>query len=198
MNSLEKGLEWKHGFISPEHRNWRHDGEPVRLIICIKNPYAWLVSCYNYFVENYHADGTVDRAFKMSWDFENFVKSPSYDFKSPVDRWNTLLRHWLEFPENMEFTEIVLHESLLDESGQRRELRRIEKNQSLLRRKAKLLGISRRVDTEMRMRDPFNKAYYAKKRYFAYYSNEALEFVNSSIDMDLLNALGYKKAKHVL
>jgi hypothetical protein len=193
--SLETGHEWKHGYISAEHRGWMHDGQPVRLIICVKNPYAWLVSCYNYFVTNLGTDPTVDQGFRRAWGFAQFVQYPSYNFKNPIDRWNSLIRHWLEFPSQPQFSEIILQESMLDAQGQQSVLARIETNQHLSRKNYKVIcETSRRVGVEMRLGERFDAEYYRQRRYLAHYSGCLLDFVNQSIDMDLFRLFGYEKA----
>ncbi len=191
--SLEIGHEWKHGRISDAHRDWIHEGQPVRLIICVKNPYAWLVSCYNYFVTNLHADPTIDRSFQKTWDFSQFVQNPSYNFKNPIDRWNSMIRHWLEFPTNKQFSEIILHESMLDAQGQRGVLERIEKNQKLFRKCNEINSASQRVGIGMRLQGNFNFEYYEQKHYLVHYSEYLLDFVNQFVDLNTLAFLGYKK-----
>jgi hypothetical protein len=191
--SLEIGHEWKHGYISDQHRDWNQDGQPVRLIICVKNPYAWLVSCYNYFMTNQHADPTIDQSFQKAWDFDQFIQNPSYHFANPIDRWNGLVRHWLEFPTNKQFSEIILHESMLDTQGQRSVLERIEKNQQFARKRDVINGASKRVGIGMRLQGNFNFEYYQQKHYMAHYSENLLDFVNQLIDPNILTLLGYKK-----
>lgn len=191
--SLEMGNEWKHGVISVDHQNWIYNGEHVRLIICVKNPYSWLVSCYNYFVTNYTADPTVDRNFDRAWSFEEFVQSPSYHFRNPIERWNRMIRHWIEFPVCGQFTEVILHELMLDVQNQRDVLTRIEQNQRLFRRHKAVRGASQRVDIGMRLREPFESDIYLNTRYLIYYTEHLLDFVNRFVDTGLFEHFGYKK-----
>ncbi len=194
--SLEVGNEWKHGAIASEHQNWICDGEHVRLIICIKNPYAWLVSCYNYFASNRYADRTIDNNFDETWDFNQFVMSPSYHFTNPIVRWNSMVRHWIEFPTHRQFSEVVLHESMLNAKSQLEVLTRIENNQHLLRKREGIRDISERVDIGMQLREPFQFEYYLSRCYLDHYSERLLNFVNQFVDADLFKRFGYQKISY--
>jgi hypothetical protein len=196
--SLEKQNEWKHGPISEKHRDWVKDGQPVRLIICVKNPYAWLVSCYNYFRLNKHFDRTIDRCFQKTWTFGQFVHKPSYNFQNPIDRWNKMIRHWLDFPVHKKYSEIILHESMLDPQGQQANLLRIEVNQGLVRKGTVIADMARKVDCDMRLRGDFNFEVYQQKQYMVHYPDKLLSFVNEAVDMDLFRRFGYKVPSHAV
>src|SRR5205085_704151 len=93
--SCESGTEWKHGKVADPARTLH--GELLRFILCVKNPYAWLDSCYRYFQRSWRADRTVAPQFKSNptMSFPDFVRSATYNFQSPVHRWNEMNRHWL-------------------------------------------------------------------------------------------------------
>lgn len=196
--SLEHGNEWKHGYISDNHRSWTEDGQPVRLVICIKNPYSWLVSCYNYFKVQKDVDPSIDRNFQGTWDFAQFVQSPSYGFKNPIDRWNSLNRHWLEFPAQKEFSEFILHESMLHPQGQYDVLTRMQRNQHFSRRRGAIHIVSQKIDIGMQFHGRFDAEYYQNKRYLKCYSKHLLDFLNDSVDDQLLQLFGYQRISTVM
>ncbi len=41
VHSLEIGAEPKHGPVEKVERQW--NGTPARFVLCVKNPYAWLL-----------------------------------------------------------------------------------------------------------------------------------------------------------
>jgi hypothetical protein len=95
VHSLEIGAEWKHGPVEQPDRRWNHT--PARFVLCVKDPYAWLASCFRYFRVAIGTDSTVAPQFvrNSSMPFEEFVLTPSYEFASPVHRWNHLYKLWL-------------------------------------------------------------------------------------------------------
>src|SRR4051812_23752277 len=76
---IEHGTEWKHGRVGDASRTW--NGSPVGFVLCVRNPYSWLVSCYRYFTKALGRDPTLPPQFAQDppSSLESFVKSPSYE-----------------------------------------------------------------------------------------------------------------------
>src|SRR6185437_7112132 len=123
VHSLEHEAEWKHGPVRMPNRTW--NGVPARFILCVKNPYAWVVSCYRYFQRSWQCDPTVAPQFQQnpSMPFDQFLRSPSYGFESPIHRWNQMHRLWLATLPTAR-TQVVRQEDQLTQS--REVLYRIE------------------------------------------------------------------------
>ncbi len=48
VHPLTDGADWKHGPIG--RTGWKEwNGQLPRIVVCVRNPYAWLASCYGYF-----------------------------------------------------------------------------------------------------------------------------------------------------
>ena len=194
VESLERGGEWKHGHIAEAHRDWIHNGEPVRLIICVKNPYAWLHSCYRYFLRSKGADRTVAKQFRKDWAFADFVTGPTYHFSNPVARWNEMNRHWITFPRRNQYSEVILHESMLRPSQQEIVMADIEKRQGLIRQGEEISGAWRQVGVDMRRLGAFDVEYYENREYLAHFTEDLLSFVNQQLDREIVQVFGYSFA----
>ena len=136
--SLEPRTEWKHGPVGKVQRTWQ--GQAVRYVVCVRNPYAWLVACYRYFQKVKGLDRSIAPQFERnaSMSFDEFVMTPSYGFDSPVARWNQMNLHWLsELPPK--YTAVVRQEDQL--TGQVAVLKRIERRFGFSRKSDGLKGI---------------------------------------------------------
>src|SRR6185312_4357526 len=188
VHSLEHEAEWKHGPVRMPNRTW--NGVPARFILCVKNPYAWVVSCYRYFQRSWQCDPTVAPQFQQnpSMPFDQFLRSPSYGFESPIHRWNQMHRLWLATLPTAR-TQVVRQE---DQPTQSREvLYRIERHLELQRLGADLRVIQERIDVNARPSGPMNCDYYLNHDYIAAYSDNDLRLMDKILDRDVLGHLGY-------
>jgi hypothetical protein len=186
--SLERGSEWKHGVVKHPNRIW--NGLPARFVLCVKNPYAWLVSCYRYFQKSYRADGTVAPQFRenAAMSFAEFVRGPCYEFESPVHRWNKMYEHWIAFlPSNRTVT-IRQDDQLYN---QYQVLEHAEKKLALTRKNECLQCINDKVEVGEKVVGTMNHEYYLMKEYLSEYTHELLNQVNSIIDVNLLSHFYY-------
>lgn len=186
----EQATGWKHGPLS--EAAMANDGVPTRFIFCVKNPYAWLVSCYRYFRGGYQLDQTLPASFYAdpSMSFEEFLHRPMYEFPTPLHRWNFMNRCWLmSLPEKR--TVVARQEDHLQDELQHRLLAEIECKFSLRRRSEHLEVTDRQVDVNTTVKGPVDRDRYLLREYMAEYSPSLLALVNQSLDHALVSRLGY-------
>jgi hypothetical protein len=191
----EKFTGWKHGPLRMPGGLWQ--GRPARFVLCVKNPYAWAVSCYRYFRKYQCVDGTMDPGFQRdpSMSFEEFLLTPSYTFETPIDRWNQMNRLWLvTLPADR--TLLVRQEDQLED--QLSTLRRAEEQLRLVRLGADLKPIEQRVEVGARIQGDMERDYYLDRRYLLEYSSLLLDKANSLVDAELLSRLGYRRERWAL
>ena len=186
---LGEGTGWKHGRVLrlPARRN----GEAVRFVVCVRDPYSWLVSCYRYFKKAFGRDKTLPVGFSPLMSFDLWVTRSSYEFLSPTDRWNRMNRHWLErLPASR--TAVVRHEELLVD--QPAVMERIGSELGLVPRLAcGFRSILRRVDV-IDQGAPVNRDYYLKRGFLSEYTRPVCGLVSGELDRKLMGRLGYTLA----
>jgi hypothetical protein len=187
----EASTGWKHG--APQPACFIDGGSKTRFVFCVKNPYAWLVSCYRYFCRAHTTDQTVAPDFKRdpSMSFAEFVCSPSYEFQTPVHRWNFMNRCWLTtLPEQR--LVVVQQERQLDSVSQVQILERIEQKFRPRRQSKTLQGIDQQVDVNASLQGAANREHYVLRHYMIEYPPALLDMVNEVIDPDLMDYFGYQ------
>ena len=197
VQPTEAGGHWKHG--PARGFPWEFEGHAVRLVICVKDPLAWLDSFYRWCRRNARADGEFSdpglhaSKFDKTYDFAQFLHSPCYDQPTPMDRWNQLNRHWLELSGDDRLVQVVRAEDVYAPAGQRRTLRRIEREFGLSRR-CRLLHVEpRRVAVSQRVTDkPMNPEYFQQHVYLQSYTADLLDFLSRRVDHDLMARLNYR------
>jgi hypothetical protein len=180
--------EWKHGPALNTARTV--DGRQINFILCVKNPYAWIVSCYRYFQRHHRSDGTVALQFlaNPAMSFETFVTSPTYEFKSPVHRWNEMYFHWMAvLPRDR--THIVRHEDQLTDPL--RVLRDIQAKFRLVPKQMPLVTEDRHVGVGMRLGHSMDFGYYANHEYMDAFTPMLAEFVDKTLDWNLMSHFDY-------
>lgn len=191
VESLERGWEWKHGPIGPvaEHR---HNGRPALVVVCVRNPYAWMESCFRYFA-GHPGDTSHCPNFRSSWEFATFVTSAHYQFENPVDRWNRVNRAYLDWlARHPTQGTLVRSEDLMSPAMQLRRLEQIEAQFDLTRRAPRIHAFKRRIDGLARQTDaPMRFSYFQNEEYLETYDTRLFHFVNQRIDRALMRELGY-------
>jgi hypothetical protein len=199
---------WKHGFFDLHRRL----GREVHCMLCVKDPYAWLVSFYNY----RHPDRDLL--------FSDFVRNPltvlgprgqddSIQAGNPVQLWVRMYEHWLSI--NLEAHRVFLfrYEDVLSEPTESIQglvgslgLRRKESWCYRLRRLAGLkpanpefylpeirLGAlqDHYKGKHLRKGVAFDPSRYTQRKYLQSFTPDLFEFVNEHLDPRLLARLGY-------
>lgn len=189
VHSLEIGAEWKHGPVEDPDRCW-HD-QLWRFLLCVRDPYAWALSCYRYFRRANGSDATVAPQFQSdpSMTFEEFLLTPTYSFDSPLHRWNQMNQLWFDtLPRDR--TVLVRHEDLLHD--QIAVLQEIECALRLKRRAIQLQATDEKIDVNASPVGPFNRDYYLDREYMLEYPVSMLLYMQSVLNPALMGRLSYK------
>jgi hypothetical protein len=195
-NGEHDGCGWKHAPIDGPLIARPLDGQLQRLIVCVREPFAWMASCYRYFAANRRCDVSVCRAFRPSWSFAQFVRSEHYTWPTPVARWNDYYRVALAVVDDFRAVgrpaAIVRAEDLADDEGQLSEYRRLIDELGLdLRPGNTLRAIGRRVDNRGRItRQRWDPREYAQ-RATADWTPELRIWAGERLDWTLATRLGY-------
>lgn len=195
VHSLEIGAEWKHGPLESPDRQW--NGVPARFVLCVRNPYAWAVSCYRLFRRTYEGDSSVAPQFQRdpSMSFEEFAVTPTYEFETPIHRWNAMNRLWLDtLPADRRV--VVRQEDQLD--GQMRVLEKVEGELHLERLAPAIRMIEKRIDINAAPAGEMNRDYCIDREYMASYTPALLDRVNATLDWGLMAELGYPAERWTL
>ena len=184
----EASTGWKHGPLRSPNGVW--DGVAARFILCVKNPYAWAVSCYRYFCRDRGADVTICPHFirKPPETFEEFARSQHYSWPTPFHRWNQMNRLWLSTLPYDRRAAVRQEDQLTDQLGV---LRSVERVLGLKRRHPNFDVITRVVDTDARILGPFESEYYLKRTYLEHYRPGLLREVSGMLDRKLMSELNY-------
>lgn len=185
---------WKHGhYCAP----WVI-GQEVHVISIVKNPYAWLVSLYNYWKKKDQPVGPD----LSNITFDEFVRNPAiFEQKAgtpfllrasnPVQHWNDMNFHWTSIKINSKQLVVVPFEGLLGSP------------QGTTEHIARYLGVKQKAfsntnkvilpsdETPIESEEIFNRKHYANKLYMKEFAPELLKFVNKELDQELMTNLGY-------
>ena len=178
---------WKHGqYCAP----WTL-GEEVNILVVTKNPYAWLVSMFNY--------------LKPPYDFSKFIRSEivlgesngsPYFLRAcnPIQHWNNMNFHWMTLRTNTKKLCLLPHEDLIkDTEGMMKSLGKCFdiKQKEIFTNSKNIVEPSN--DGSINLSDKeFNSQNYAEDLYIGDFSHSDTEFVNSQIDFEIMKRLGYK------
>ena len=190
---------WKHGpYMAP----WAI-GDECHILTIVKNPYAWLVSVYNYWGPN--------RKYNVGPDlrgvsFDTFVKNRILSAKqrdvpflirasNPVQLWNNMNYHWWSIRVYEKKSCIITYEKLMQDK------------EYSLNWIGEIFGLKRKYDyivdsdkyfipggeKTLQSEEKFKKQkYYENKEYLKYYTPELIDFVNRNLDLELMINFGYK------
>jgi hypothetical protein len=189
---MEMGGPWKHGPVEPQ------EGEP-KLVICFKNPYAWLHSFYMWVTKGWRFDPTLKKwsGMKPNLKFPEFIDHKCYGFENPVTRYNAINTDYLGYLEDPKQAQAVRQEDMLTVDGQLATLKRIEKafefsrkdpHAILLKTQMNVVFVNQKV-TVGKMHSNFYKQFGYLARFKG--KPEILDKVNSQLDEKVLEGLGY-------
>ena len=194
---LVNAAGWKHGhYCAP----WTL-GREVHVVTATKNPYAWLVSLYNYWKVSLTGPDLTDISF------DQFVKRPvAFEEASgtpyllrgcnPVQYWNDMNFHWMSIRMNTKKNLIVPYEALLENADK---IMQILSEQWGIQRKqfynCQNVCEPGQEKAKVADREWTDKEYYMKKKYFGMFSAESIKFVNDELDDSIVKHLGYELFK---
>ena len=196
-------INWKHGpYVGHTLK------EEFPMVIITKDPYAWLVSCYNYW-----------RKFPLGpeikdFTFEQFVMSSPCRLEGSstvpyMQRANNIMQyywnsyyHWTSVRSTPFF--VMQYEAILEDAEKsftqladcfklepRKKFENIEKN-VLWSQRTMAKGDNHHNNLAEGIRETdFDRTYYNDKEYMSYYSDELLEYIEKEWDFDLGNKLAY-------
>jgi len=203
---------WKHGYYELLQRL----GRELDIAICVKNPYAWLLSFYNHLQP------------EKKITFAEFLRQPlnlerperqdrALIADGPAQLWVQMYEHWLgiELKDHRRFL-FRYEEVLADPRGS---IAQLVKELELQRRRPwhyrlrNSLGLasgeprfflpSIRLGAvpqnykgkHIKRGEEFNAGQYTRHEYLNSYTPEMLEFVNQQLKPELLHKLGYQRVQ---
>jgi hypothetical protein len=125
-----------------------------------------------------------------SVSFEEVALSPTYDFLSPIDRWNRMNQRWLQMMPPQRTTMVRHEDQLVD---QRRVLEQVEQTLKLSRRNPELETISAKVDVGAHVSGEYDADYYRDRQYMLDYPTSLLAQVNAALDPMLMARFDYRQ-----
>lgn len=200
---------WKHGHYELPQRL----GRELDCVVCVKDPYAWLVSLHRY------------RHPARNVAFPDFVRSPikvvgpdgeahAIESPNPVRLWGEMHQHWLSVKLRSHQMFVFNYEKVLARPEQ--------SVQDLV----EALGLERKLTLSFRLRkftrlgsprprfyvpprqlgalrdhyrkknlaagEKFNSNYYQGREYLMHFDASLMGFVNDCLDADLVRRLGYE------
>ena len=199
---------WKHGFYELPQRL----GRELDCIICMKDPYAWVHSFYNY------------RHPEKDLPFSDFVRNeltligpdgPEHTITSPNP-----LKHWVRMHEHWRAAELKEHrkfvfryeEILANPAASIQELVRVlklERKKSVGYRVMRLVGLAgqepkfflpsirlgavpeKYKDKHFKRGEAFDANRYTKLKYLDAFTPDLLAFAKEQLNADLVRSLGY-------
>lgn len=164
---------WKHGYVVSRC----HFNKELDLIITIKNPYAWLVSIYNYFHPSGH-NTSISKFIRNKYCYEGMVN------KTPIHHWNTMNKHWCHLMLLNHKVVVVMYEDLLCIPEYACNLIADQLN---LERKSNSFYIPQnQVMANAKENDKlFDKSYYLEKKYLNQFTSDDLEYIQENLDSEL-------------
>ena len=178
----EKGREWKHGYIQQSGKE-----EDIVLLICSKNIHSWMRSVWQYF---HRFDPTNCKKFNKEWTLSEFIHNPHYEFANPIQRWNVMNRHYLDFHNlNKHRSFWIRSEDILIPEAQIKQAKIFE---SLFKLKKPFEPVIQRLNNNCTLnRHDFEPKYYLSMEYMKLYSQEDLDFIDKNVDKQLDDILGH-------
>lgn len=189
---------WKHGaYCIP----YSFDKE-IDIVVVVKNPYAWLVSVYNYWSppKKLNIGPNLEGV-----SFDQFVRNKAvfeaqkgvpfmYRAANPVQYWNNFNFHWCTIRLSTKKLILISYESLLHDVDSA--LLEIGKGLDLTPRGSGSKDFKHDFvpagETIVPAKEKWpNRKFYTEKQYLKIYTPETLDFVNSQLDPDLMKSFGY-------
>jgi hypothetical protein len=190
---------WKHG---PIDKQYAHN-----LLIVTKNPYAWLISIFQYATKRkvlfqINDDISFDEFVLSPFNFEADVAGPgtpqvSIHTTTPLHYWNERYQEWLNHSTSR-ITSFVKYESILEDPPAT--LQSIQSKYQITQTTDDMLypaeeikpgrgGMKIRRDTTWNY---LKRKYYVKSEYMRHYSESLLTKIRPILDKTLMQTLNYQ------
>jgi len=171
---------WKHGFYqNTSYHPVSFSGE-THILVTIKNPFAWLVSIYNY--SAYHRGRSFSEFVRTKYAFEGLANY------NPVVHWNTMHQHWLNLVMKNHEVAYVKYEDLL--SLPQSSMDGVAMAFNLTRNDNEFYVPKNEVCPDTTEGDVvFNKDYYLSEKYMNKYTKDDIDWVVDQLDHDLFGTL---------
>lgn len=184
--SLINAGGWKHGhYCAP----WSL-GQEVHVLTITKNPYAWLVSTYNY----WKPDVSFDEYVKGRIVVEKQAGTPFlYLAANPVQHWNNMHYHWLSVRLNNKKSLVVPYELLIFLPDRVIEGVGLEFGLKAKPEFTDTLNIMSAGEEHPLPSDEWwaDREYYVFDKFMDRYPKDLLRFVNDQLDKEVMGVLGY-------
>jgi hypothetical protein len=184
VQSSEIGREWKHGPIA------QSACDRLAIVCCVRDPYAWLWAMYRFSCNARDVDGCPN--FQRDWSFADFLDKPHYSWRNPIERWNVMNTHYMDWVDEHPAQGIVVRsEGMMEIGSQYSAFAAIGKHFAW---EGEPVVFERRVQhCTPRLGPVMDFEYYRKRQYLEAYSQEMLGKVTELLDVRLREQLGKVK-----
>lgn len=199
----------------PKHDHYQvplHMGMELKSVVCTKNPYAWLASIHKYCTEHNLQDTPlpmkefvcnrfVIRRTLVGAHIDEFFRYTTTRAANPVQYWNNYNFHWLRQADSIGVPYVILqYEKLLSDTksymealANLLELERIDGEFYIPQKRLKGWGDAPTKNNATEDEPFTRKQYFLDKQYLDLFDKEDIEFINSQLDNEVMNALSYEK-----
>jgi len=186
--------EWKHGTPPPIDETLNRF-----VLICTRNPYAWLVSCYRYFIKEHGRDTTICSEFRKEMTFKDFLRSRSYSMPNPMRRYSIMHELWLgrAYDRRQRAGSMVINsEQMLTPDGQVNHFLDLAKRvygDTWVAPERKDIKTYNKVisNTTKETDEVFDRGQYKHHEYLKHFDEEDLQHVREHLDPEICRTLGY-------
>ena len=170
------------------------EGKELLLLICFKNPYAWIDSFQRY-LRNMGDNHTLKQFdLKRETSIQDLIRHKFADSSGIAEHWSKTNKHYLDVAKRYpQKTMIIKVEEFYSIDGQLKILKNIERHFKLERLNQKFITQKKRVDINFSPGRKMNYKKYLQRDYLSSYITEDFEFINAQLDSSIMNALGYQK-----
>ncbi len=184
-----KNLGWKHSLVKVDKLARHRDIDDTYFCTLSKNPYSFLLSLHK---RPYHYKGDRSKPFeeflKEPWEVQSRDNANQKFYKNPIELWNKKTESYIHLKNtfqdrviNLKYEDLIADpEKILADIGQQYQ---IDHKQPF----ANLTASTKR--SEKTYYD--YKDYYLKEKWRKKLSREAIGWINSQLDTEVMNYFGY-------
>ena len=173
-----------------------YEAERIQYIVCLKDPYAWLLSYSKY--SNRHDKvrslrGLVSEGQKFAARKRGIQPG---EIGGYLEKWNLLHRSWAELNDENSKCTTTKFEDLLEnpqfEIGKLANFFNARMKEDFYLPEKRMKRGGEKMDMENATEDAeFDRKYYTEKRYQSHFNEEMLAEVRKHIDLEVAERLGY-------